>query len=46
MANLNFSELIGILLYLMPLLIYLTAVLFDGIGYFKDIFYTSSRHQR
>jgi hypothetical protein len=46
MENLNFSEIIGILLFAVPFFLYMTQVLFDGIGGIKDIFYTSNRHQR
>lgn len=46
MENFGFGEIIGTLLVLVPILIYLTLVLFDGIGYFRDRFHTSGRRPR
>jgi hypothetical protein len=44
MYNFGFSEILGILFFLFPILIYLTNVLFDGLGYFKDhLFYSTRR---
>lgn len=40
---LTFSELLGLILVLFPVLLYLTCVLFDGIGYFRDQFHVSNR---
>jgi hypothetical protein len=45
MENLGFGEIIGVLLFAVPLLIYLTQCLFDGIGYFRDQFHTSGRRR-
>lgn len=30
----------------LPIFIYLTLVVWDGVGYFRDIFYTSNRRRR
>jgi len=39
----DFSQFLGIMLFLFPFLIYLTCVLFDGVGYFRDKFHFSIR---
>lgn len=45
LENLTISDFLGIVIF-MPFLIYLTLVIFDGIGIFRDIFYTSNRRER
>lgn len=42
LENFSIGEFLGIIFF-MPLLIWLPLVLFDGIGIFKDAFYTSYR---
>jgi hypothetical protein len=42
--DLTISDFFGLIIF-MPLLIYLALLLFDGLGIFKDIFYTSDRRR-
>ena len=45
MNNLGFPEILGILFFFFPITIYLTNVLFDGLGYFRDWFHFSVRRR-
>jgi len=45
LENLTISDFLGIIIFL-PFFIYMTLVIFDGIGIFRDIFYTSNRRTR
>jgi hypothetical protein len=44
-ANFSIEEFLGIMFFF-PLFIYLTLVVFDGLGIFRDVFFTSTRKRR
>jgi len=43
--NLTIEHFLGCVIFL-PIFIYLTLVVFDGMGFFRDMFYTSNRRRR
>jgi len=43
MYNYGFDAILGILFFGFPILVYLTFILFDGIGYFRDKFHFTIR---
>jgi len=43
--NLTIGDFLGVIIF-MPIFIWLTLVLLDGFGLFRDIFYTSNRRTR
>jgi len=45
LENLTISDFFGVIIFL-PIFIWLTLILFDGIGILKDIFYYSDRKRR
>jgi len=45
LENLTIGDFFGLIIIL-PIFIWLTLILFDGIGIIKDIFYTSNRKMR
>jgi len=45
LENFSIEQFLGITLFL-PLFIYFTLVVFDGIGIFRDIFWYSGRKRR
>lgn len=45
LADYSIQEFLGMIFFL-PILIWLVLVLFDGIGIFKDVFFTSNRKPR